>query len=338
MRKLPVFKALGHAFRSTTDNIGFAFHISWPWMLMLLPFNVAINLYLAFNGMQDPQNLTAQSLLLVIPLAIASIVAYCSIAVNWHRYVLLDEVAEGWQRLRIDSLIWRYIGNAILIGLILIAGGVVAFDELISDETMEELSQTSVGASHDSYQYQGKQWALAIDTAAQVSAFRADKTDGSPIFWRDVISEAKKKKVLWAHKPVDVFSTFATLMAQKGKGLFDNGIYVDAEVALEALELMVEVASLVPEFCAKSNPIEIAEILATSNDYAHAVCMYGYSNYSRQGFRQHLVHYDDVPSFDGQSSGSQLGGAGIAISSASSNKPAAGKAAAFHPARHHFFV
>lgn len=126
MRKLPVFNALGHAFRSTTDNIGFAFHTSWPWMLMLLPLNLAVNLYLAFNGMQDPQNFNAQSLLLIVPLAIASIVAYCSIAVNWHRYVLLDEVAEGWQRLRIDSLMWRYIGNAILIGLVLFAGGFVA--------------------------------------------------------------------------------------------------------------------------------------------------------------------------------------------------------------------
>ena len=126
MRKLPVFNALGHAFRSTTDNIGFAFHTSWPRMLMLLPLNLAVNLYLAFNGMQDPQNFNAQSLLLIVPLAIASIVAYCSIAVNWHRYVLLDEVAEGRQRLRIDSLMWRYIGNAILIGLVLFAGGFVA--------------------------------------------------------------------------------------------------------------------------------------------------------------------------------------------------------------------
>ena len=76
--------------------------------------------------MQDPQNLTAQSFSLIVPLAIASIVAYCSIAVNWHRYVLLDEVAEGWQRLRIDSLMWRYIGNAILVGLILLGGTIVA--------------------------------------------------------------------------------------------------------------------------------------------------------------------------------------------------------------------
>ena len=40
MRKLPAFAAFGHASRSTTDNIGFAFHISWPWVLMLLPFRV----------------------------------------------------------------------------------------------------------------------------------------------------------------------------------------------------------------------------------------------------------------------------------------------------------
>jgi multiple sugar transport system substrate-binding protein len=209
------------------------------------------------------------------------------------------------------------------------AGGVIPFDDLISEETMSELSRTSVGQSHNSYQYQGKQWALAIDTAAQVSAFRADKADGSPIFWSDVIAEAKKKTVLWAHKPVDVFSTFATLMAQKGKGLYDNSTYVDVDVACESLEFMVELASLVPDWCATSNPIDAVEILATTNDFAHAVCMYGYSNYSRSGFREHLVHYDDVPSFDGQASGSQLGGAGIAVSSASMNKAAAGTAAAF---------
>jgi multiple sugar transport system substrate-binding protein len=55
--------------------------------------------------------------------------------------------------------------------------------------------------------------------------------------------------------------------------------------------------------------------------------MYGYSNYSRKGFRSHLIAYDDVPSFDGLASGSQLGGAGIAISSASSNPKLAAEVA-----------
>ena len=54
---------------------------------------------------------------------------------------------------------------------------VIAFDELLSSSELELLSKTSVGQSHSSYQYQGKQWALAIDTAAQVSAFRPDKAD-----------------------------------------------------------------------------------------------------------------------------------------------------------------
>ena len=67
MRKLPVIAALGNAFRSTTDNIGFAFHISWPWMLLLLPLNVAVNLYLVINGLEDPKNFTVQSFLIFTP-------------------------------------------------------------------------------------------------------------------------------------------------------------------------------------------------------------------------------------------------------------------------------
>jgi len=125
MRKLPVFGALGHAIRSTTDNIGFAFHISWPWVIILLPFNVATNLYMVLNGLEtggepDPAQIGTY-FAVATPLILASIVSYSSIAVNWHRYVLLDEIAQGWQRLRIDSLTWRYIGNFILVALVLVA-------------------------------------------------------------------------------------------------------------------------------------------------------------------------------------------------------------------------
>ena len=49
------------------------------------------------------------------PLIIASIIAYASIAVSWHRYILLDEIPHGWKRLRVDSVTWRYIGNFFVI-------------------------------------------------------------------------------------------------------------------------------------------------------------------------------------------------------------------------------
>ena len=55
--------------------------------------------------------------------------------------------------------------------------------------------------------------------------------------------------------------------------------------------------------------------------------MYGYSNYSRDGFRKNVLVYDDLPSFDGRATGSQFGGAGIAVSSRSKSPQAAAEAA-----------
>ena len=126
MRKLPVTGALNHAFRSTRDNGAFAFHISWPWILVLLPLNVGGNLYLILNGLGQSQEVEPRALAVLVPLFAVSILAYASIAVNWHRYVLLDEVAVVCQRLRIDSLMWRYVGNGFLIGIILVAGAFAA--------------------------------------------------------------------------------------------------------------------------------------------------------------------------------------------------------------------
>ena len=127
MRTLPVIKAINHAIKSTTDNIAFAFHISWPWIVMLMPLNIATNLYVVFNNLQperggQPDMAALGKLFTVsLPLAVASSVAYASIAVSWHRYILKDEVPQGWKRLRVDGLTWRYIGNFILIILLLLA-------------------------------------------------------------------------------------------------------------------------------------------------------------------------------------------------------------------------
>ena len=169
------------------------------------------------------------------------------------------------------------------------ADAVIPFEDLVTPAQLDLLEATSVGASHDSYLYKGKHWALAIDTAAQVSAFRPDKADRSPVFWYEVFELAKQKQLLWAHKPVDAFSTFATLMAQKDAPLEGNAHFINQEMALEVIEFMVELASLVPDFCATSNPIDIAEALSGSDDFAYGICMYGYSNYSREGFRKNIL-------------------------------------------------
>jgi multiple sugar transport system substrate-binding protein len=207
------------------------------------------------------------------------------------------------------------------------AGAVIALEDVASADDMALLAKTSVGASHDSYIYKGKHWALAIDTAAQVSAYRPDKTSKGLVFWEEVLAAGREGLVLWPHKPVDAFSTFATIMAQQGHSLCSGSEYIDKAVAAEVLAFMIELAKVVPAQCLSMNPIEAAEYLVTTDKEHYSVCMYGYTNYSRDGFRTRPIIYDDVPSFDGLASGSQLGGAGIAISSATKNVELAAKVA-----------
>ena len=117
MRKLPVIAAFSHSFRSTMNNLAFAFHVSWPWMLVLLPMLIAGNLYVVANIKVDTGQFPYGVFAFAFLLSVIQGLAFASIAVNWHRYVLLDEVPAGAQRLRVDAMVWRYFGNIILISL-----------------------------------------------------------------------------------------------------------------------------------------------------------------------------------------------------------------------------
>lgn len=199
-------------------------------------------------------------------------------------------------------------------------GVLLAMDDLLEAEALERLALESAGPSHESYRFRGKIWALAIDGATQVSVYRPDLIDGVPPFWDDVFADAEAGRVLWPHKPVDAFSTFATLSAQMGKHIGASALFIDEGTTLRVMDMLIRLAAAVPDFCATSNPFEISEALVEADNYAYAPALYGYTNYSRPGFRQRVLSYDDIPSFDGLASGSQLGGAGIAVS-ASSARP-----------------
>ena len=207
-------------------------------------------------------------------------------------------------------------------------GALVALDDFLSKDQMTQLEKESAGPSHESYRFEGKIWALAIDAATQVSVYRPDLVDGVPPFWEDILADAKRGKVLWPYKPVDAFSTFATLSAQNGRPIGSEQM-LDKGVTEKVMDFLISYAALVPKFCATSNPFEISERLIETDDYWYAAPLYGYTNYSRAGFRSKVLTYDDVPSFDGRATGSQLGGAGIAVSNYSEHKQLAAEIAAY---------
>lgn len=122
-RKLPAGTCIGHAVASVRHNIAYAFRISWPWYLIVIPLTIAVSLVLSYAAGGDlGQN---QGLMFLNNMISGFLLgfAFASIAVNWHRYILLDEVPDSRGILRLDDKVWRYFGNIILIFLILVVAG-----------------------------------------------------------------------------------------------------------------------------------------------------------------------------------------------------------------------
>lgn len=128
MRKLPVPGVLSHALRSVANNYRFAWHVSWPWLALLLPLNLAADFMLPRIDPQatDPAAITrnGEAGLGYAVLGIVSMLVFSSIAVNWHRYILMDEIPHGWARLRLDNVVWRYFGNTLLVILIVMVASI----------------------------------------------------------------------------------------------------------------------------------------------------------------------------------------------------------------------
>ena len=180
------------------------------------------------------------------------------------------------------------------------------------------LEHESVGLSHQSYNFNDNQYALAIDAAAPVSSYRKDLLNNIPKTFEDVIQLAEKSLVMWPIKPVDAISSFNTIAANLGNPINSKeGVFIELSIANSILEMMKKLADLVPRECLSMNPIETLDYMSTNDDILYCPLLYGYSNYSRLNFRESLIHFTDIPSFNGKEnncSGSQLGGTGLAIS------------------------
>jgi multiple sugar transport system substrate-binding protein len=212
------------------------------------------------------------------------------------------------------------------IGLIAGTGCAVPIDDIAKPANLDALAAHSPGRSHQSYQYAGHQWALAVDAACQVSAWRPDLLPAPPRTWGEVLDLSRSGRVLWPLCDVDSAASMLTLLASAGSPVtFADGHVIDRGAAERALEIMREAARASDPRCLSMNPIDVLEVLSGCDDFWYAPLIFGYLNYSRPGHHGKRVAFGDIPRFgeDAEPAGSLLGGVGLVVSAYSPHRDAA---------------
>ena len=201
---------------------------------------------------------------------------------------------------------------------------VLPLDDCLPAGYLDDQQLHSVGASHNSYRYEGRQWALAIDAAAPAASYRNDllvqHKVAVPQTWEELIALAKKGRVALPAIPIDILMNFYTFcLAHKGRLFADDGSVVDEEMGIAAIETMKELYGLINKEMFGFNPIAVAERMSHTNEYWYCPLAYAYSNYARQGYAAHILHYTNVVSFKGQRLSTTIGGTGLSVSAFSKN-------------------
>lgn len=105
------FRLLRGTFKALYYNFDVFVRLCWAWFLILIALTSAV---MAFIGSKGDPELTSAALIVVI---LIGLVANASIAVSWHRCLLLDEM-PGATHLKIGAREWAYLGRTILVGVI----------------------------------------------------------------------------------------------------------------------------------------------------------------------------------------------------------------------------
>lgn len=259
---------------------------------------------------------------------------YPGVNIIWDRRSLkdfgdypLDLLASKYDLLLIDH---PHIG-------ISAAQGILApLDEWLSVDYLMDQWKNSVGPSYSSYQWGGRQWALAVDAAAQVASCRPDLMVGRemPSTWVEVRGLAEEltgnQKIGWPLCPTDAMCSFLSLCANiGGKSFFDEEEGIPQPTGEAALALMFWLLPHLHEVSLASNPIQMYDLMAAGDEIVYIPLAFGYSNYSRAASHGHRLQFADIPSMTRKPEHALLGGVGIAVSAKSDHIPLAAEFAEY---------
>jgi multiple sugar transport system substrate-binding protein len=202
--------------------------------------------------------------------------------------------------------------------------------QIIPAATLADLGKNSIGQTYNSYVWRQELLALPIDAAAPAPSWRADLLERArvqpPQTWTEAVALARAKRAVIPGFNADLFLHF--LMLVKGLGAevcADSERIAPREIMRRAVELLHELTAPMPREIFNLNPIQIAERMTTTDDFAWNAFAYTYNNYSRSGFATNPLRFGTLLSLNpgGPRLRSVLGGTGIAISAKCKNLTAA---------------
>jgi len=256
-----------------------------------------------------------------------------SVTISWEKRSLqqfadlsIQQLAERYDLLVIDHP-WA--------GFAAKTKSILPFDEYLPKEFLADQAANTVGHSYESYNYNGRQWALAIDAATPVAASRPDLLEKHslvlPKTYDELLRLAKKGLVAFPAIPIDSLMTFYTFCCSLGEDPCQQHDEVISEtIGIKALQMYRELASYINPACFDRNPIQTYEAMTLEDEVAYCPFGYGYSNYSRNGYARKLLHFHDMITLDGKTNlRSSLGGTGLAVSSNCKNVDIAMQYAAY---------
>jgi multiple sugar transport system substrate-binding protein len=200
-------------------------------------------------------------------------------------------------------------------------GLLLPYEDWLDEAFLSDQAANSVGGSHESYRFMGKQWTLATDAATPIATWRPDLLEKHrlelPQTWEDVLDLARRGFVTVSAFPIDMLMLSYTFCAALRREPFGSDGVAPDEVLAAALTELRTLVGLCDPACLERNPIRTAEWMSQADDPRATYCpfAYGYSNYSRPRYAPFLLKAGGLVSYRGRRLRSTLGGAGIAVSS-----------------------
>lgn len=252
--------------------------------------------------------------------------AHPELDIVWDRQSLY-EFGEG----RIERAVAAYdlvIFDHPFIGDVAQAGLMVPFDGSLSDEARRRFEADSVGASWRSYQALGRQWALPIDAAAQVAAYRPDLltsyADRLPASHAEALDLARRLRAdgKWIGLPLvptDAMCLVLSFAAGGGDEIGAEGGFLAREAVERIVGELRTFAEVAHPLSTGWNPIRCYDHMLEHADVVYVPYGFGYVNYASRHAPK--LCFGNIPNMPPR--GALLGGAGIGVSAASRNREAA---------------